>query len=316
MNGHTTDDTLIKVSVLVMTYNHRCFIQQALDSILEQDVSFRYEILISEDCSTDGTRDIVIEYQQRYPDLVRLLLSSTNLRSNAVVVRGFEAARGQYIALLDGDDYWTSPHKLQRQVDFLDANPACAMCFHNAEAHDEIGDRAPWLWTSARQHPITTVDDIWLGNYIATCSAMFRANLVGMLPDWYVGMFPLTDWPLYILHAYHGTIGYIDDVMAVYRLHQGGYYAPLDESQKLAATLAFYRTMNVHLGPTYTSTIKIAISRYFFDWTREYIKRGDVDQARWCLRACLSGRPFNRFIPVHALIRTTAAVCRAQLRLR
>src|SRR5512133_2186068 len=111
---------MIKVSVLVMTYNHEKFIQQALDSVAMQETNFEYEILISEDCSTDRTRQVVLEFQGEHPDKVRLLLSEKNIHSNEVVVRGICAACGEYIAMLDGDDYWTSPNKLQKQADFLD----------------------------------------------------------------------------------------------------------------------------------------------------------------------------------------------------
>ena len=99
----------MKVSVLVMTYNHERFVAQALDSALMQEVAFDWEILVSEDCSTDRTREIVVEYARRHSDRIRLLLSERNVRSNYVVRRGIEAARGTYVALLDGDDFWTSP---------------------------------------------------------------------------------------------------------------------------------------------------------------------------------------------------------------
>ena len=100
-------DAPIKVTVLVMTYNHAKFISKAIDSVLMQKTSFNYEIIVSEDCSTDGTKEIVLEYQQRFPHQIRLLLSEQNIHSNAVVTRGIYAAKGEYIALLDGDDYWT-----------------------------------------------------------------------------------------------------------------------------------------------------------------------------------------------------------------
>ena len=102
----------MKVTVLVMTYNHERFLSQALDSVVEQRVGFDHEILVSEDCSTDRTRDIVVAYSRRHPDRIRPILSETNLASNEIVARGIRAARGEYLALLDGDDYWTSPHKL------------------------------------------------------------------------------------------------------------------------------------------------------------------------------------------------------------
>src|SRR4051794_38896574 len=113
-----------------MTYNHAPYIAQALESALAQTLSAPFEILVSEDCSTDGTREIVLRYADRDPR-IRLLLSHSNLRSNEVVARGLRAARGRYVALLDGDDYWTSPTKLQAQVEFLEARPGFSICFHD-----------------------------------------------------------------------------------------------------------------------------------------------------------------------------------------
>jgi glycosyltransferase involved in cell wall biosynthesis len=295
----------ITVSVLVMTYNHRSFIHQALDSVLEQQASFNYEILISEDCSTDGTREIVQEYQQRHPETVRLLLSERNIRSNAVVVRGIEAARGRYVALLDGDDYWTSPLKLQKQVDFLDSHPECSLCFHNATVVSDREGFQPWNWTPAGHPQNSTLEDLWMGNFIATCSTMFRKGLIDKVPAWYNAMFPITDWPLHLLNAEHGKIGYIDEVMGAYRYHEGGYYSPLSQAQKLDKTLAFYRTMNANLDYRYDAIIKVAISKYFYEWTEEYVKRREYQEARKCLRICLGGRPINKHIPLKRLLKLT-----------
>ena len=109
-----------------------------------------FEILISEDCSTDGTREIVQEYAERHPHLVRLLLSERNLHSNEVVAR-FAPPAGRYVALLDGDDYWTSDDKLQAQVAFLDARPDLTICFHNAQVVDERSQRSGRLWNAPGQ---------------------------------------------------------------------------------------------------------------------------------------------------------------------
>src|SRR3954471_9555699 len=113
-------------------------------------------------------------------DLVR-----TQYYSNQIVVRGIEAARGQYIALLDGDDYWLTTDKLQKQADFLDLHPECAICFHNATVMDEDGQQAQWNWTPPHQKEISTLEDLWLGNFIATCSTMFRRGLIRRFPAWY-----------------------------------------------------------------------------------------------------------------------------------
>lgn len=293
----------MKVSVLVMTYNHEKFISQALESVAMQKTNFEYEILISEDCSTDRTRQIVLEFQKAYPENVRLLLSEQNIHSNEIVVRGIQAARGEYIALLDGDDYWTSPHKLQKQVDFLDSHPECSLCFHNARIFHEADGREGRNWTPPGHKEISTLDDIWMGNFIATCSTMFRRGLIGEIPVWYNDFFPITDWPLHILNAEHGKIGYIDEVMGIYRYHPGGLYSPFSETKKQQETLKFYHTMNKNLNYRYDRIVRVAISKYFFEWAEEYRARGDFEKMKSCLKACLSGNPFSPLIPKKKLVR-------------
>lgn len=294
----------MKISVLVMTYNHAAFIRQALDSVLMQNVDAEFEVLISEDCSTDGTREIVQEYRERYPGTIRLLLSSQNLRTNAILARGLEAARGEYVALLDGDDYWLSPDKLARQTAFLDAHPECSMCFHNAAVihHDE--SRQPWNWTPVDHPEISTLEDLWMGNFIATCSTMFRRGVSGPLPAWYNDFFPITDWPLHILNAERGFIGYINEVLGVYRYHEGGCYSPISQREKLSYTLTFYRRINACLNYRYDRQIRTAISKYFIEWADEFYKHGDYSAARACFRTCLTGRPLGHHISLKRMIRT------------
>lgn len=293
----------MKVTVLVMTYNHEKFIGQALESALMQKTNFDYEVLISEDCSTDRTRQIVMEFQKAHPEKVRLLLSEKNVRSNQIVVRGIKAARGEYIALLDGDDYWISEDKLQKQANFLDSHPECSMCFHNAKIFHETDSREGRNWTPPGHKEISTLEDIWMGNFIATCSTMFCRDAIGEIPAWYDDMFPITDWPLHILNAERGKIGYIDEVMGMYRFHPGGYYSPFSETKKQEETLKFYRTMDRNLNYRYNKLVNIAISRYFFEWAEEYKSRGDLEKMRSCLKACLSGSPLNPFIPKKRLLR-------------
>lgn len=278
----------MKVSVVVCTYNHEPFIDRALAGVLDQSTAFDYEIVISEDCSTDATRDIVRRCRDENPDRIRLLLSAHNLRSNEVVARGFRAAVGDYVALLDGDDYWTSPHKLQRQADFLDEHPECALCFHDAELVDDAGKTLEGRrWTAASQKPRSTLEDIWFGNFIATCSTMFRKSALSEIPDWYAEFFPITDWPLYILCAEHGDIGYIPDVMGAYRLHDGGLYSPLTAAEKLRATDRFYRRMNERTEYRHDSVARRAHRRFFLDWAHEHLARREPALARLCVRLSL-----------------------------
>jgi glycosyltransferase involved in cell wall biosynthesis len=300
-----------KVTVLVMTYNHIRFIERALASVLQQRTDFPYEVLISEDCSTDGTRELVIAYQQKYPDRIRLLLSEKNLHSNAVVARGIDAAQGRYTALLDGDDYWTCEDKLQKQADFLDRHPQCSICFHNAVVVHEDGSRPPWNWVPVHQKAFSGIADMWLGNFIPTCSTMYRNGLFGKVPDWYsrhyiTATLFITDWPLHLLHAEHGQIGYIDAVMGTYRYHAGGIYSGYSEHEKLEHTLTFYRSMNVLLEHRHQRLVDTAISKYFLDWAQEYLQRGDHERARTCFERCLLGAPLSRRVSAVKLLKVGA----------
>lgn len=315
-DGRRGQLSAMRVTALVVTYNHRPFITAALDSALGQRTRFEYEILVSEDCSTDGTRELVLDYQRRNPGRIRLILSERNLRSNAVVARGFAAARGEFVALLDGDDAWTSPDKLQKQVEFLDEHPDCALCFHNAEVVHEDGSRAPWLWTPPGQKTVSTLEDLWRGNVIATASAMIRRAALPEIPAWYDALFPITDWPLYILAAQHGAIGYIDEVMSVYRYHPGGLYSPKSEWQKLDATARFYRVMDANMEGRYHRTVQAAYSTYFFEWAAEYLKRGDFLRAQRCLWRSLAGGGIGRGVSWPAFARLSAKLALASLRPR
>jgi glycosyltransferase involved in cell wall biosynthesis len=292
-----------------MTFNHARFIDQAVQGALSQRTAFDFEVLISEDCSTDGTRQKVIEWQRGHPSRIRLLLSDHNLRSNAVVARGLRAARGEYVAMLDGDDYWTADDKLQRQADFLDAHPGCAMCFHNARVVDETGLREPRNWTPPEQPPVSTLEDIWMGNFIAMCSTMFRRATIAEPPRWYEAMFPITDWPLHILAACHGDIGYLDEVMGIYRHHGGGMYSPYSTLEKIEMTRAFYRTMKANLGRPHAAAIRRAQSKYLLEWAEEFARRGDLSSGRHCFRGYLrGGSPLNRYISVRRALKVGAAL--------
>ena len=127
------------VSVILQTYNHEPYIEEALAGILSQQVDFGVEILICEDCSTDRTRELVVEFERRHPGRVRLFLSKTNQNDNEVFTRAWKVARGRYLTCMDGDDYWTDPLKLQKQVRFLEEHPEVFICAHAVSQIDETG---------------------------------------------------------------------------------------------------------------------------------------------------------------------------------
>jgi glycosyltransferase involved in cell wall biosynthesis len=197
----------MKVSVLITTYNHEAYITNAIESALAQHTNFEYEIIIGEDHSTDRTREIVQDFNEKHSDKIRVLFSdpADSERDRAFgppgktnFVGGVQACTGQYIALLDGDDYWTDVHKLQKQVDFLDTNPEFAIACHNVTMFYEDGSAEPANLLPPGHPKISTIEDLIFGNYISTCSLMFRRSLFPKLPDWFYTV-DIGDWALHLM---------------------------------------------------------------------------------------------------------------------
>jgi glycosyltransferase involved in cell wall biosynthesis len=208
------------VSVAMVTFNHEEFIAQAIESALMQETVFDVEIVVGEDCSTDGTRAIVQGYGREYPGRVRLVVSEENVGAQRNFARVLGTCRGKYVASLEGDDYWTDRHKLQKQVDFLEANPDFVMCCHDVEmSFDGDVDRASPFKRDFPQ--ISTFDDIWRKFFIPTPSLIFRNHAISELPDW-LSEIRSGDMALELLLAHHGKCYYMFEKMAMKRRHPGG----------------------------------------------------------------------------------------------
>jgi glycosyltransferase involved in cell wall biosynthesis len=247
----------VKVSVAMITYNQERFIAQAIESVLVQETDFGVELVIGEDCSTDGTRAIARDYGEWYPGRIRLLLRDRNLGMIPNFVATLGACGGQYVALCEGDDYWTDPGKLQKQVDFLDAHPEYAVCFHDVAVVDDQGRERSATYCPADQKRRSTLEDVLRSDFLPTCSVMYRRGLFGEFPPWYEGM-PTGDWPLHVLNAEHGDIGYLPEVMGVYRQHGGGVYTSLSYDRRFQDMLRIYDVFGAHLEQRYEGIIEEA----------------------------------------------------------
>lgn len=281
-NESSLSGVQFKVSVLVTTYNHEKFIQEAINSVLMQETNFEYEVVIIEDCSSDRTRDIVIDFQRSYPNKFRLSFAQKNHNDNRAWGSEILNARSEFIALLDGDDYWTSPHKLQKQVDFLESHPECSICFHNVMAFYEDGSREPYLFNTEYQKEISSLDDLWEGNFVAGCSAMLRRGLVKELPEWFYSL-QWGDWSAYIIWAHHGNIGYLNKVMGAYRIHDRGMWSGLSDHQQIEQVVDFYEVINLNFGFKYNDVIKPLIAKNYQNLARMYAENGDRANAEACL---------------------------------
>lgn len=169
------------VSVWVITYNQQEFIRQTIEGILLQQTSFPIEVVIGEDKSTDQTKDILLEYQKKHPDIIRLRLAKENLYSQNINpwVGVLNACRGKFVALCEGDDYWIDPLKLQKQVDLMQAHPDYSMCFHNAYSLDQAsGEMVLGKLNYQAIKPSYTLNDIVRNQFISTAATMLRNGLV------------------------------------------------------------------------------------------------------------------------------------------
>ena len=266
----------VMVSICCITYNQEEYIRDALDGFLSQETDFSYEVLIHDDASTDGTADIIREYARQYPEIIKPILQTENQYAKGLTnVSGtynFPRAKGRYIAMCEGDDYWTDPHKLQRQTDYMEAHPDCSLVFHSACI--EVQGRA---LTERRMRPyrrsrrVSPEEIIDKTSGYPTASLIFRSDMVKILPDFYVNA-PLADIPLQLMAAARGWAYYMDRPMCVYRLggafswttlmKQGDYERK--QRQYYQDMKKMYRGFDRETGGRFHEVARRALARIYF----------------------------------------------------
>lgn len=219
------DNEDVVVSICSITYNHSDYIRQCMEGFLDQVCSFRVEIVIYDDASTDGTSDILKEYVSRYPTIVRAHVAESNLYSlglNPYYAFVLPKAKGRYVAICDGDDFWSDPRKLATQVDFLERNPETVITY--GPTYTEIGGivREGRLWGTLQD---LSGDELKAGASINTLTACFR-NPHLRVPPPFLKNAPIGDMTLWALLGYEGAGKFMDELMpAVYRVHDGGVFS-------------------------------------------------------------------------------------------
>jgi len=216
------------VSVIMLTYNHEKYIRQALDSVLMQKVDFDYEILIGDDCSTDSTAQILLEYQQKYPDKICLRLRHKNIGATKNAYELLMIARGDYLATCEGDDYWTNINKLQIQIDFLKDNEKFIGCTHNfiiVNDEDKVMKNQKLFWV--KQKEVFTLDD-FAGIYLPGQPSTFvRRNIFKHNKDDYSALYTsnkhIGDRILMAMFLVNGDFYFINKKMSCYRKGKGNH---------------------------------------------------------------------------------------------
>jgi glycosyltransferase involved in cell wall biosynthesis len=264
------------ISVMILTYNHAPFLAQAIDSVLAQNTSHNLEIIIIEDCSTDGTQDIVRHYAQKYPDKIQAYLHPKNIGRKRgiqpVVYEGFTKLNGDYIAILEGDDYWTSPSKLEKQVLFLETHPDFVASAHNTVKIYDDKSKEPHrfiYWPGIKKvHDVR--DFAMMTSFFHTSSIVYR-NMRKHTEDSsfkYIQNRWCCEIYVNMVHMQFGQLYYLDDDMSVYRCHKGGSFSHMPELQGRLFNIDGHRRFNRWLRYRYLKECSFAIYRL----SREMLK--------------------------------------------
>jgi glycosyltransferase involved in cell wall biosynthesis len=244
------------VSISCITFNHAPYIRECLDGFLMQQCDFEFEILIHDDASTDGTQEIIKEYQEKYPDIIKPILQQENQYSKGVrginLIFNFPRAKGKYIALCEGDDYWVDPKKLQKQVSFLETNLDYNFSMGRVDMfmqksgqlrkrkeHIDVNDSESFTVADYLKHPFSQ-----------TSTFVFRNGVE--FPDW-IYETRAADQALVIIATGDGKIKYHPEILSIYRIHSGGV---AQRSSSLEDTLkrvsGFFQNVDTHTQGKYT----------------------------------------------------------------
>jgi len=281
--------TLPLVSVCTVTYQHAAYISECLDGILSQETKFRIEILVGEDESSDGTREICIAYADKFPDRIRLFL---NKREDVIFINGrptgrsnflnlLTQARGKYIAICPGDDYWIDPDKLQKQVDFLEQHEEYSFIFHNvfleAFNKDDSSEQRQTFHPANFDESEDLAKTFMVRNIVPTASVVMRNNIPRSFPDIFYKV-AFGDWPLHIYNLNFGKAKYIKDVMAVYRIGSGNWSKRTTLDQHLAVLQA-YRYLPDVAPQELIDGLKSACEAYYRGLIYLYVRERKLYQA-------------------------------------
>ena len=209
------------VSVCVLTYNQEAYIGKTLDSILEQDWKVPYEIVIGEDCSTDNTRKVLQTYKEKYSEVIKLIFRKKNVGSKLNFIETLQACQGQYIALCEGDDYWTDKNKITEQLELFEKNTELSSIHTKVEYVDAENNSLGFSNRVPSDQHVMDLHYLAQQNTIHTCSFMLKKEVLS--PELYniLMMTPVGDLPLFLISSTYGKVGYINKSMAAYRKNIG-----------------------------------------------------------------------------------------------
>lgn len=277
----TVLETTPLASVLMLAFDHEAYIKEAIESVLSQKCDFPFELIIGEDRSRDKTRAICEDYQRRFPDKVRLIVSDENVGMHRNFARIWHRARGKYVAFLEGDDYWTDPEKLAKQIRLMEANPDFSMCGAYTEIikQDEAGVwKAEGRVGPGVEKTSYLFEDLIPAYTFHFSSVMVRKEIV-KFPRWLWDVY-CGDRPLYLLCTEHGPAGFIPEVMSVYRHHTGGIWFPLSWKEKAERSKRLFETFIVHFNKKHAPLFRDALGDILWSYMAGALETKDSQSAK------------------------------------
>lgn len=266
------DTRPLMVTIQCFTYNHEPYIRQCLEGFVMQKTNFRFEAIVHDDASTDGTATIIREYAEKYPDIIKPIYETENLYSKhdgslRRIMNGH--THGKYVALCEGDDYWIDPLKLQKQVDFMEGHPDYTMCFHNAIEHFEDEDKEDRQFSDVRNKDYKDID-IYKEWLVPTASVVYVNTIhTTEIYNHYIhnNRIIVGDLPLFLTCCHYGKVRGISDVMSIYRRHVKGFTA--SPSVEL---LDRYATFQKEIPKIFGNHLKTVAERHCVDFLLEAMR--------------------------------------------
>ncbi len=280
------------LSVITVSYNHESYIRECLDGVIMQKTNFAFEVIIGDDASTDNTQNIILEYQKKYPDIIKPILRTINVGANDNFNDILSKAQGKYIALCEGDDYWTDPYKLQKQVDFLETHKDYIMCFTNAKIiNDPLKNRS----ISGGYPSCLTFDDyIWDKKPIPTLTVMFRntSSIISTFIQFvqkkkvYYG-----DLILFSVLLQHGNAYFLDEVTATYRANVG-VLSKQNKEQVLKNKIYAYKSLNLLFNLKYKKMYNVLLAEFYAKYALLELRRKNIFYFLYYLIYSFKYKPF------------------------
>lgn len=279
-------ENMVKVTVFCQAYNHEKYVQKCLEGFVIQKTTFPFEVIMHDDASTDGTADIIRQYAEKYPDIIKPIYQKENQYSKGVAIQRtfmMEKASGEYYAWCEGDDYWTDEYKLQKQVDFLDAHPDYSSCYHRVLCNNLRNNSENYIPAITESRDFEIDEIIRRGAVFHLSSLVMRADCYSKKPASFVAK-GFGDVPLYLHGAIHGKCHVLADVMSVYNHGTEGSYtmrmAKASKKKRIEHEQEYIKLLemaNALSDYRHEAAIGYAIDRL---QCNIYILSGDIKKAR------------------------------------